>query len=255
MITKELKKLPLDKLEIPDGEKGYQRTAAERTVRQKAQNWRDYSSRELLVAPVDKKESKYRVIDGGTRLRAALKLGIKEFDCIIYRGITYEEEAGIFADQIGKSIRPVDLFKAKIVEGDLRAITLDEIIRSYDLRLTQHLDSERSFAAVGTLWQLISLKHFSINAIRDIMEFINNTWQFDGASKQGKFIYAIAILYAHQKGDKIKMQAYHNRLKKYSALRIVRRAEELKLKGVTSSLSIITAIYKMSRTKPDREVE
>ena len=244
MITKELKKLPLSKLIIPDDL--YQRLVSKQWVKIKAKNFDILSARELYVTPTDKKEIGYRVIDGGTRLQAALEIGLKEIDCIIVRGITPEQEANIFADQSGKKISPILLFRAKLIAKNPMAIELNNLIKSYGMDVNDGHDNPNRFSAIGTLWGMMVDHHMPIEEVKIAMDFIRDVWEFEDASKHAIFVRATIAYLRSIKYNEEGMEKAKIKLSKVPAIRIIRKADELRAKGHSGScISIPMAMHKI----------
>lgn len=111
---KKLAEVPVDLMRI---DKRYQR-AISAMISQLIKEWDDKKCLFLLVSYRD---GVFYIIDGQHRWEAAKARGISHLPCIIFTGLTWQEEARIFAEQ-NKNITkltPFDTFKANVACGDI----------------------------------------------------------------------------------------------------------------------------------------
>jgi uncharacterized protein DUF6551 len=92
------------------------------------------------------------VPDGQTRLEALRRLGKgdESIDCMVYRGLTLEQEAALFVG-LNDYKRPtvLDLFNIAIVQGDPLVVACHDLLEKYALRSARGF--RNSFVAVEAL--------------------------------------------------------------------------------------------------------
>lgn len=113
----------------------YQRQASPKLIKsiQQAWNWRAAG-----VLVVNKRNNNHFVIDGQHRLLAAKSIpDIDRLPCIIFDGLSLEEEAAALAEinSNRKSMSAIDKFTAKLIAGDPLAKYVNNRIESYSFRV------------------------------------------------------------------------------------------------------------------------
>lgn len=111
---KKLAEVPVELMRI---DKHYQR-AISAIISQLIKKW---GNEKCLFLLVSYRDGVFYIIDGQHRWEAAKAIGIDHLPCIIFTGLTWQEEARIFAEQ-NKNITkltPFDTFKANVACGDI----------------------------------------------------------------------------------------------------------------------------------------
>lgn len=111
---KKLAEVPVELMRI---DKRYQR-AISAIISQLIKKW---GNEKCLFLLVSYRDGVFYIIDGQHRWEAAKAIGIDHLPCIIFTGLTWQEEARIFAEQ-NKNITkltPFDTFKANVACGDI----------------------------------------------------------------------------------------------------------------------------------------
>lgn len=130
----------------------YQRVPNERKVMNIVNNFNPDALGALICSARD--DGTIAVIDGGHRL-AALRFLNKEdmnVNCLVYFGLSLEDEANIFTQMNDNRTKPKtsDIFKSKVVSGDRDAIDVNNILKSFNLGITNG-PANNAVRAVGTL--------------------------------------------------------------------------------------------------------
>jgi hypothetical protein len=104
---------------------------------------------------VSERRKGYAVIDGQTRLEAMRRLGELQVPCLIYHGLTRQDEARIFArlQLKRRNIRPYHRFRAELFGGDPEAREVDAIVRAAGWTLSEFTSPTTGglIACVGAL--------------------------------------------------------------------------------------------------------
>lgn len=116
-------------------------------------SWQRFNRRPPIVS--DRGNGTYHVIDGQHSVSGARRAGYAEdtrVRCFVYRSLTRSQEAAMFrelnADR--KSVKPIDLFRARIAEGEPVAVGISALLRSHGWTIGSH-GRDGAFAAVKTL--------------------------------------------------------------------------------------------------------
>lgn len=177
----------------------YQRVLG-KTVKKLMTDWNDDKCNFLIVSF---RNNKFYIIDGQHRYSVAKAKGIVSLPCIIFTGLTREDEALKFAKQqenVNK-LSPYDTFKANIACGDtsIDEIRIDmEIKRICDL-YNVHIkkyghgssDEHKVLRSVCTA-RRIARKEGGVQNFEKLMAIINATnWRETSSSYADKFVTAL----------------------------------------------------------------
>ncbi|MEU5258962.1 DUF6551 family protein [Amycolatopsis sp. NPDC021455] len=95
----------------------------------------------------------FHVVDGQTRVAALKEAGHGEYeaDCKLFEGLTLAEEAKLFRLYNNtKTVRPTSKFTVRVIEGDPKAVALNQILERNGWKVTGAV-SRGHFSAVGAL--------------------------------------------------------------------------------------------------------
>ena len=148
-----------------DIDKSYQRGASDGKIRFLAHyfSWLFFGT--VIVS--SREDGTLMVIDGWHRIQACrLRTDIDFVPCIVYEGLTVQEEAKIFerVNRARRQLRSVELFKALVTSDDPAAKDAQRILGSYGFRVSGEKDPKvvraamtvYDMAAKGTLENVLS---------------------------------------------------------------------------------------------------
>lgn len=105
-----------------------------------ARNWSDRLAGEILVSK--RQDGTHRLLTGNHRWAARLLRREHEdfFNCLVYYGLTVQEEAEIYLAQDRNRLRhtAADDFLAMVTQGDPVALGIEEIVRDLGLHITPY---------------------------------------------------------------------------------------------------------------------
>lgn len=117
----------------------YQRAIRKGRVRRIVKNFRNTGFSFLTLSARD--DGTFVVLDGQHRLTAIRELGWGEhpLPCVVYRGLTLEDEAEIFESTQSPSARlslaPADRFKARLIAKETTALAINATVEAFGYHL------------------------------------------------------------------------------------------------------------------------
>lgn len=146
-------------------DKSYQRETNNENIQKLIRDW-DNDRCDFLLASY--RDEKFYVVDGQHRLTAAKYKGIEELPCIIFTGLTREQEARLFARQNEnvKKLTIYDVFKANIANGDTSIpeikidVEIDRICKKHDIKVkvtNRYTHKERTLRSLSATRRIIGV--------------------------------------------------------------------------------------------------
>lgn len=156
----------------------YQRPAAPKKILKIAAKFDTIAAGGIIVSK--RANGQKVVLDGQHRTRAARIAGVNEILCIIHEGLTFEEEAQIFAMCNTQRANPsaTAVFRAKLASNDGHANAIKEIV--------EHAGFYLEFNANGA--PRVTKDHIGIIAIGALQ----NIYDSDGGDRLGEVLSVIA---------------------------------------------------------------
>lgn len=116
-----------------------------------------YNPQLLMPLPVSerRKGQKYAVIDGQTRAEALSRLGKPLAPCLVYSGMTLQQEAGLFVaiQTERQAMTSASQFRAELIAGDPIAVTVQEVLNGHGMSVEVNSVDPRHFRApIALLW-------------------------------------------------------------------------------------------------------
>jgi hypothetical protein len=119
-------------------------------------SWPRYNRRPAMVSA--RADGTYHVVDGQHSV-AAMRLAGYDPEtavrCHVYRGLSREQEAAMFREENAdrKSVKPIDLFRARLAEGDPVAVSIGSLIQAFGWEIapagvTGHFAAVKTFESV-----------------------------------------------------------------------------------------------------------
>ena len=218
----------------------YQRNLSMVHVRRMANN---FDKHQLNPVKVSFRDELYRIMNGQhTSETVAMVSGSRETPvwCMIYLGLTYEDEARIFAKQqeFMKGLSPYEIFTAKIQAGYDDQLMIRDLVESYGLTLS-------SKKAACSVCAITSIEHiytkYKFHVLDRTLRLLVGTWEGDPLSLSANMLRGVARLIVAY-GDLMKDDIFCDRIGKVSAREITRNAKE-KREGSLGFAEAILAAY------------
>lgn len=135
-----------------------------------------------VIAVSERRDGSYACIDGQHRIEAVLERGGPDGDKIqvpawIYRGLTVDQEAALFAmfNSLRNRPSPLEVFHAQLLAGDHDAVTIERVVREsgWEIAMPSHASQQGTIGAVGSLHRL----HRSLGerGLREVLRLINDS--------------------------------------------------------------------------------
>lgn len=144
---------------------------------------------------VSKRDDGFYVIDGQHRLYALRKLGIKQVLCVVYFGLTPQQEARLFVKFNGNRKKPtaLKLFNGRIKSGDPVANQINQIVRSCNFVLGKSGgQSINTIIAVKTLEEIF--KQLGAPGLKRVLHLLSQTWNGSVESLNNHMLNGMRVL-------------------------------------------------------------
>ena len=169
----------------------YQRERSDRFVARVAS---DFDKNLLKPIKVSERDSQLYCIDGQHSLEIVKTASGREDAlvwCMIYKGLTYENEAYLFSkqQQYEKSLLSYNITNAKIEAKDPDALMIDRILSSYGFSISDRIGDYR-IKATKVLERVYS--EFGPECLAKVLLLIKETWNGNREYLRSAFILAIA---------------------------------------------------------------
>lgn len=186
-ILNEFKMLSLEDLDFAE----YQRTPSPARIRAIADKFDIHR-----MAPIDVsfRDGKYWVMNGQHRANAYYLLGFTRIPCIIHRGLTYEQEAYLFAhqqDEVG-AINFNHKWNALRVAGDKQTNDIIKMCKTWGFTVLEKNNKGNNIKCPKTLTDLY--KEFGPAKLGTILLCIKNAWDYLPHSADKAILGGIALL-------------------------------------------------------------
>ena len=194
-----------------ESETSYQRRIDDKRVKRIAEN---FDSRLVNPVKVSFRDGRYFVFDGAHTL-AALK-EVNEYDnfmvdCMLFHGLTYEDEAYLFALQRGESkeVATAARIKALILSGNPKAADFRQRTEEAGFRLSAtHTSANCAFACVDKLWRIYET---DAQLYSDTLRLLMNCWHGEKWSLAANIVGGMSVF----------LQAYGKEYNKERFLKMV----------------------------------
>jgi hypothetical protein len=125
---------------------------------------------------------------------------------MIYDDLSYQHEAGIFADQQKhvKPLLPYDTFKGHVEAGDDKYLNIQRLVESYDMEIGPSGGKRRRITAVTALVNIYDKYGFRV--LDRTLRLYIGTWEGERNSCSGNILNGIArcvVAYGNQLQDDI----------------------------------------------------
>jgi hypothetical protein len=170
---------------------GYQRSTQDKQVNSIIAKYNEAKLDALLVS--EQSNGTFHVIDGAHRTEALREMGYTHAMARILTGLTYEQEADLFARQ-GEDVRTLtglDFYKAGIMAKNEVCLKLDKILSDNGFQVGKDKGkSFKSISAVQTLQNIIN--EYGEKVLDETLRLIASTWNGLRKSTSREFLIGIA---------------------------------------------------------------
>ncbi|GHV33158.1 hypothetical protein FACS18949_06350 [Clostridia bacterium] len=169
---------------------GYQRGTKSEQVANIIKKFNEAKLDALLVSEQSDGKT-YHVIDGAHRTEALRKLGYTHAIARVLTGLTYEQEAELFAAQ-GDDVRKLtgmDYYKASVIAKDPNCLRLEKVLSENGFQIGKGKDF-KSIDAIGTLQTI--LKDYGDKVLGETLWLISSTWYGLPKATSREFLIGIA---------------------------------------------------------------
>jgi hypothetical protein len=186
----------------------------------------------------------YALIDGQTRAEGMRRLGLDEAPCLVYEGLTREQEAALFSrlQTERRGMTSASRFRAQVIANDPVASAINEIVEQHGY-VIDHNSSEpgalRAVAALefvyqGTYGRQGKRDHFDPELLADTLDIIRRAWpKMPDTAKGAAMIRGLGWFLARNPDGKprstdIDVDRLIERLAKVTPSDLAKRAESLR---------------------------
>lgn len=195
----QVKYLPVDKLRI---DRSYYRDASGPTVEQFTRSGFDPVAAGSLT--VNKRENgDYYLIDGQHRLFTARQCEVDEVRCVVYEGLTYEQEALYFErlNTARHNPTPAHRMKAQIARRYEPAVAVQEAVEDagFHLSFTNDAKNPAALNAIRALQQMYAFGGKEI--VGEVLGIVRDAWPNDPHGKEALVLKAVFMFVSKYRGD------------------------------------------------------
>lgn len=189
----------------------------------------------------ERKNGTFAIIDGQHRFEALKKVGRKTVPALVHRGLDSKAEADLFArTNMGrKPLSPIQRFRAQVFAGDPRAVAISKLVTEAGFKV----DYNESATELGAIRSVVALEkaysHHGEEHVRFLLETIRDLWFGERSATDNLILRGMSQFLALY-GENFE-ERHAERLRKRSALSIIRRAQEATLTGSRTSIVALIA--------------
>jgi hypothetical protein len=101
----------------------------------------------------ERSKTKFALIDGQTRAKAMERLGMRDAPCIVYEGLTLEQEAELFSkfQTERRGMTSASRFKAQVIAGNEIATAINDIVEGLGFTIDHNSSEPGALRAVAAL--------------------------------------------------------------------------------------------------------
>lgn len=207
----------------------------------------NFDEHKLGVIKVSYRDGRYYVFDGQHRLAAVKLLNAGKdtmIKCEVHYGLTYADEARLFAEQYDGATK-VDVlcrYKALYESGDSKVIKLKQIVEDCGFKLDfKRMKGDNRFVCVAALNTMYN--KLGEEKMRKCLDLIKKTWNGESTSLDKEIIAGMTILYSLY-GDDIQEKVFIRKLKGVEPIVLKRKGKsDLLTKGDTRYAKAIFMEY------------
>ena len=198
---------------------------------------------------VSLRDGQYWVVDGQHRLAAAVIKKLSSLKCDVMHGLTYEEEAYLFATQNdNRRLLPrLSKFWALVEAKDPEALKIKEAVESAGLEISKNgAAAQNKIVAINTL--MIIYKQVGGIGLFRVLNLINKTYNGATQSLEKKMLLGVNI-FLKTYGEEADEKIFINQLRKVEPSVIIREGDSDMSTGYSKYAKVILRRYNYGRSK------
>lgn len=210
----------------------------------------------------ERSKTKFAVIDGQTRAEGMRRHGLKEAPCLVFHGLSREQEAELFAlfQTERRGMTSAARFRAQVIAKDPTAVAINEVVEGLGFVIDHNnndLGALRAVAAVeyvfhGAMAGAKAKKTQNPQLLAQVLETIRAAWpKLPDTAKSATMIRGLGFYLAN--ADKVDLERLANRLGKTTPSELAKRGEAVREgKGMTGNspaymAEAIESVYRRAR--------
>lgn len=180
--------------------------------------------------------TKYAVIDGQTRAKGMERLGMSEAPCVVFTGLTREQEAALFAlfQTERRGMTSAARFNAEVIARNPTAIAINEVVEGIGFRI-DHAGAPGTIKAVAAVEYVYhgakggGKKTGDPELLAKTLETIKAAWpKLPDTAVGATMIRGLGYFLAKKDNEKIDLDKLALRLGRVSPSELAKRAEQLR---------------------------
>lgn len=227
----------------------YQRPIAKAKVDQIAADFDDTAAGALLVNERD--DGRLFVFDGQQRLSAMRQIGRSGALCLVYRGLTREQEAEAFehCNNVRTHVAANDRFRSRMVRQEPNALAILDVVHALGMELEVEAEQNRSGLRCVEALDSITNRH-GLDMLRTVLRVCRAAWSDVPMTRYTSVVVrAVAQVAVEAQGVGISADDLIRRLRRTSLERETERAGSLaralgysRLTGLTDALRLVVGL-------------
>lgn len=227
----------------------YQRPIAKAKVAQIAANFDDTAAGALLVN--EREDGLLFVFDGQQRLGAMREIGRTSALCLVYRGLTRQQEAEAFehCNNVRTHVAANDRFRSRMVRQEANALGILDLVHDLGLELQVEFEQQRSgLRCVEALDSVTN--RYGLDMLRTVLRVCRTAWSDVPQERYTSVVVrAVTQICVEAQGAGITPDDLIRRLKRTSIERESERASALaralgysRVTGLTEALRLVVGL-------------
>jgi hypothetical protein len=153
---------------------------------------KEFNAHLLKPIRVSVRDGKFYVFDGQHRVNAMKILKETHIMCELHHGLTFEDEAWLFAHQNDNEVdvSPIWKFNALVKSGDADAVLMESILSNNKFHVAPG-GGNNKIQSVNGLYEVYNL--YGAEIFNDVFYILRNSWDGDKASLLKGFICGLAL--------------------------------------------------------------
>lgn len=202
----------------------YQRDLSQRHIARAAE---DFDLYQINPVKVSRRDGINYVFNGQHTIEIVARVsGSRETPvwCMIYDDLSYEHEAGIFANQqkYVKQLQPIEVFSANIEAQSEDQLMIKSLVESYGLAIGSS-KTPGTICAISTIESIYT--KYGYHVLDKTLRLIVGTWEGDPVSLCGNFLNAVARLIVCY-GARLREDQFKQKVGALSAKAVSRTAKD-----------------------------
>lgn len=180
--------------------------------------------------------TKFAVIDGQTRAKGMERLGMKEAPCVVFTGLSREQEAALFAlfQTERRGMTSAARFNAEVIAKVPTALAINEVVEGIGFRI-DHADGPNTIKAVAAVEYVYhgakggKKSQGDPELLAKTLEIIKAAWpKLPDTAVSATMIRGLGYFLAKKENQNVDLDKLALRLGKVSPSELAKRAEQLR---------------------------